>query len=53
MQDKPIVPAKEEAAKAPATSVAKKAITITCAKGKVTKKFSGANPKCPSGYKKK
>jgi hypothetical protein len=24
---------------------------ITCAKGKVTKKVTGTNPKCPSGYK--
>ena len=53
MQDKPIVPAKSEASAAPKSSVAKKVITITCAKGKITKKFSGANPKCPSGYKKK
>ena len=53
MQDKPIVAAKEEVAKAPATSVAKKVITITCAKGKISKKLSGANPKCPSGYRKK
>ena len=28
-------------------------ITITCVKGKVTKKVTGAKPKCPSGYKKK
>ena len=27
--------------------------TITCVKGKTTKKVTGANPKCPSGYKKK
>lgn len=27
--------------------------TITCIKGKTTKKISGTNPKCPSGYKKK
>lgn len=27
--------------------------TITCVKGKTTKKISGANPKCPAGYKKK
>ena len=27
--------------------------TITCVKGKVTKKVTGVNPKCPSGYKKK
>lgn len=26
---------------------------ITCIKGKVTKKVSGTNPKCPAGYKKK
>ncbi|NDE48230.1 MAG: hypothetical protein EB019_04610, partial [Actinobacteria bacterium] len=32
--------------------VAKK-ITITCIKGKTTKKVSGVNPKCPKGYKKK
>lgn len=31
--------------------VAKK--TVTCVKGKTTKKISGANPKCPVGYKKK
>jgi len=53
MQDKPIVPAKSEASAAPKSSVAKKVITITCAKGKISKKYSGANPKCPSGYKKK
>lgn len=27
--------------------------TITCVKAKLTKKVSGLNPKCPSGYKKK
>jgi hypothetical protein len=27
--------------------------TITCVKGKTTKKVTGVNPKCPSGYKKK
>lgn len=26
--------------------------TITCAKGKATKKVSGSNPKCPKGYRK-
>jgi hypothetical protein len=35
-----------------APKVAKK-ITITCVKGKITKKVSSINPKCPSGYKKK
>ena len=27
--------------------------TITCVKGKTTKKVTGTNPKCPTGYKKK
>jgi hypothetical protein len=27
--------------------------TITCVKGKITKKVTGVNPKCPSGFKKK
>jgi len=30
-----------------------KATTITCVKGKVTKKVTAVNPKCPTGYKKK
>ena len=34
-----------------AASVKKK--TITCIKGKTTKKVTGLTPKCPSGYKKK
>ena len=35
----------------PALVAAKK--TITCVKGKSTKKVSAVNPKCPTGYKKK
>ena len=31
----------------------KKSIAIICAKGKLIKKVSALNPKCPSGYKKK
>ena len=31
----------------------KKKSTISCVKGKVTKKVTGISPKCPSGYKKK
>jgi len=34
-----------------ARAVAKKKSTITCVKGKLTKKVTGINPKCPSGYK--
>jgi hypothetical protein len=30
-----------------------KAVTITCIKGKTTKKVTAAKPKCPTGYKKK
>ena len=30
-----------------------KPFTITCVKGKLTKKVTAANPKCPTGYKKK
>jgi hypothetical protein len=32
---------------------ATKKVTITCIKGKLTKKVSAVNPKCPKGYKKK
>jgi hypothetical protein len=35
----------------PATTAKK--TTITCIKGKITKKVTGVNPKCPIGYKKK
>jgi hypothetical protein len=27
--------------------------SISCAKGKIVKKVSGSNPKCPAGFKKK
>ena len=30
-----------------------KSQTVTCVKGKVTKKVTATNPKCPAGYKKK
>ena len=32
-------------------SVSTKKITITCVKGKTTKKVTGIGPKCPTGYK--
>jgi hypothetical protein len=44
--------AKQEA-EAAAKAVAAKKITITCVKGKLTKKVTAVNPKCPKGYKKK
>ena len=37
---------------APAKPVAPK-ISITCVKGKITKKVSGSAPKCPAGFKKR
>jgi len=30
---------------------AEKKFTITCVKGKLTKKVTAVNPKCPAGYK--
>ena len=46
--------AKAAAAKAAAAkAAAQKKITITCVKGKLTKKVTAVNPKCPSGYKKR
>lgn len=46
---------KEEktATAAKVSTIKKKATSITCTKGKVTKKFVGANAKCPKGYLKK
>lgn len=38
------------AATTPTPKVAK-SVTIKCTKGKLTKKVSGKNPKCPGGYK--
>jgi hypothetical protein len=35
------------------TTVAKKKVTISCVKGKTTKKVTAVSPKCPAGYKKK
>lgn len=35
------------------TTAAQKKITITCVKGKVTKKITALKPVCPKGYKKK
>lgn len=43
--------AANEMAKAAAEN--KKKTSITCVKGKTTKKVTAINPKCPKGYKKK
>ena len=42
--------AKQEAAE---KAAALKKTTIVCVKGKLTKKVTAINPKCPAGYKKK
>jgi hypothetical protein len=33
------------------SAVSKPKVSITCIKGKATIKVSGANPKCPKGYR--
>ena len=40
-------------AEAAAKAAAKKKTTITCVKGKLTKKVTAVKPKCPSGYRAK
>jgi hypothetical protein len=51
----PATPAPQPATTTPATTStsATKQITITCVKGKTTKKVTGTKPTCPAGYKKK
>jgi hypothetical protein len=45
--------AKAEAEAKAKLEAAKKKSTITCVKGKLTKKVTAVNPKCPKGYKKR
>ena len=44
-----VADSREAEAKAKAEAEAKK-VTITCTKGKLSKKVSGTNPKCPKGF---
>ncbi|NQV97201.1 MAG: hypothetical protein HQ486_05355 [Acidimicrobiaceae bacterium] len=44
---------KPAASETTTTSEKSSKTSITCVKGKVTKKVTGINPKCPKGYKKK
>lgn len=46
-------PAPATPAATPAKPAAAKTITITCVKGKTTKKVTAAKPVCPAGFKKK
>ena len=43
----------QESSAAAPVAVAKRKSTITCVKGKTTKKVSAVSPKCPAGFKKK
>ena len=43
----------DQKAKEAAASATKKKTTITCVKGKTTKKITAVSPKCPTGYKKR
>jgi hypothetical protein len=47
------VPTPSATPTAPAKPVAAKKTAITCIKGKIIKKVTAVNPKCPSGYRKK
>ena len=49
LTQEPVAAAVAAATAAPTT----KSSTITCIKGKTTKKVTAINPKCPSGYKRK
>jgi len=42
---------KEESKASTPVASAKKIKVINCVKGKLTRKISGVNPKCPTGFK--
>ena len=46
-------PQSSPSASALSTPTNSKQLTIACTKGKITKKVTAVNPKCPAGYKKK
>ena len=51
VQDKPLSSTSETSKQAaPIKKTITKVKTINCVKGKMTKKVSGSNPKCPTGY---
>jgi hypothetical protein len=54
LQDKPVNSGTETSKQAaPAVKSVSKLKVIVCMKGKMIKKVSGSNPKCPTGYKAK
>jgi hypothetical protein len=52
-QDAPAPAPSASATPTPAAKAAAKKITITCVKGKTSKKVTAIKPTCPTGYKKK
>jgi hypothetical protein len=52
-QEKVVAPAPAPSESPVVAPVAKKKVTISCVKGKTTKKVTAISPKCPAGYKKK
>lgn len=52
-QEKEVVVTPTPTPSAVAKPAAKKSVTITCVKGKTSKKVTAVSPKCPAGYKKK
>ena len=54
MQDKPLGSTPEPSKQAaPIKKTVPKLKVINCVKGKMSKKVSGSNPKCPTGYRQK
>ena len=52
-QEKKLTAPTSSSAKSSGTTTALPKKSISCIKGKVIKKISGTNPKCPAGYKKR
>lgn len=53
VQEKKSEPSTNSTSNVAAPTKVSAAKSITCVKGKVTRKISGSNPKCPAGFKKK
>jgi hypothetical protein len=54
VQDKPLKSSTEPSKQvAPVKKTIIKVKVVNCVKGKMSKKVSGSNPKCPTGYKQK
>jgi len=51
--EKPVVTPTPTPSASKAPIAVPKLLTISCVKGKITKKVTAAKPVCPAGYKKK